>query len=240
MQVNKELCVGCERCVLYCPVQAISMSADGEYAVIDQDECVECGACRRSPACKTGALYQPELTYPRIVRSILSDPLTIAPESGITGRGTEEMKTNDVTARFKRGYAGVAVEVGRPLLGARLRDVEKIAMAVARFGVEFEKINPTTSLMADPKTGKFKEELLNEKVLSAIIEFAVPLNKLEAVLYTLERVSHEVESVFSVDVCSRCNPDGSIPHEEILAKGNWWYSINAKTNVGLGRPLAKD
>ncbi|MGI6604765.1 MAG: 4Fe-4S binding protein [Firmicutes bacterium] len=240
MQVKEELCVGCGRCVLYCPVQAISLSADRKLAVIDQDECVECGACLRSPACKTGALYQPELTWPRAVRSLLSDPLTIAPESGISGRGTEEMKTNDVTARFKRGYAGVAVEVGRPLLGARLRDVEKVAQAIARFGVEFEKINPTTSLMADPKTGKFKDDLLDEKVLSAIIEFAVPIEKLPDVLYTLERVSHEIDTIFTVDVCSRCNPDGSIPHEELLARGNWWYSINVKTNVGLGRPLAAE
>ena len=102
------------------------------------------------------------------------------------------------------------------------------------------RLNPTTSLIEDPKTGKFKDDVLNEKVLSAIVEFAIPLEKLSDVLYALERVSHDVETVFSVDVCSRCNDDGSIPHEEILSKGNWWHSINVKTNVGLGRPRVSD
>ncbi|MGI6093755.1 MAG: DUF362 domain-containing protein [Negativicutes bacterium] len=240
MQIKKEKCIGCGRCILYCPVQAIQMSENDNYAVIDQDECVECGACVRSRVCKVDALYQPELTYPRSVRSLMSDPLTIAPESGITGRGTEEMKTNDVTGRFKRGFAGVAIEVGRPLIGTRIKDVEKVAQAVAPFVAKFEKENPTTSMMSDQKTGKFRDELLNEKVLSAIIEFTVPLEKLNDVLYALEKVSHNIESVFSVDICSRCNQDGSVPHQKILDEGNWWYSVNVKTNVGLGRPLFED
>ncbi len=240
MLIDAKKCVGCGQCTYYCPVKAISVDAELKKARVDLDECVECGACLRSKACPVDALYEQELSWPRTVRKILSDPLTVAVETGIPGRGTEEMKTNDVTGRFKRGYAGVAIELGRPLLGARFRDVEKVARAMARFGVEFEKLNPTTSLIEDPKTGKFKDDVLNEKVLSAIVEFAIPLEKLSDVLYALERVSHDVETVFSVDVCSRCNDDGSIPHEEILSKGNWWHSINVKTNVGLGRPRVSD
>ena len=70
----------------------------------------------------------------------------------------------------------MAVELGRPVTGAHFYDVEKVAMAVSKLGgIEFEKQNPVTSLMSDPKTGKFKDDILNEFVLSAIIEFPVPL-----------------------------------------------------------------
>jgi len=114
MQIDPELCVGCQQCLPFCPVGAIVM--DDDTARIDFDECAECGNCRRSADCPTQAIYLQELSWPRTVRSILSDPLTIAVESGISGRGTEEMKTNEVTGRFKPGMVGVAIEVGRPVI----------------------------------------------------------------------------------------------------------------------------
>ena len=65
----------------------------------------------------------------------MSDVTTVY--RGVNGRGTEEMKTNDVTGRFKKGYAGIAVELGRPQVSTSLRDLEKIAMVVAQHGAEF-------------------------------------------------------------------------------------------------------
>jgi len=167
----------------------------------------------------------------------MSDVLTIAEESKISGRGTEEMKTNEVTGRFKLGDAGVAIEVGRPVLGTRLYDVEKIAMAVAKFGAEFEPLNPTTSMMADKKSGKFIEELLNEKVLSAILEFCVRLDQLPELFKILEKVAGEIESVFSLDLATRLAPDGSVPTDPYVAQAGLWIARNGKTNIGLGRPI---
>ena len=53
-------------------------------------------------------------------------PLKIHPETRIPGRGTEEMKTNEVTGRYRRGMYGMAFELGRPGVGARFHDVEKV------------------------------------------------------------------------------------------------------------------
>jgi hypothetical protein len=190
--------------------------------------------------CPVDAIYQQELVWPRSVRSLLSDPLTIAEESGISGRGTEEMKTNEVTGRFRRGYAGIGLEIGRPVLGARFYDVEKVAQAVARIGVEFEKINPTTSLMADPKTGKFKEDILNEKVLSAIIEFSLKQEQLPELFNVLREAAQEIDTVFTVDIACRVNPDWSVPTRTYTEAAGLWVAPNGKVNVGLGRPRIQE
>ena len=150
------------------------------------------------------------------------------------------MKTNEVTGRFKHGWAGVGIEVGRPTLGARFYDVEKIAMAMAKLGVEFERSNPTTSLMSDVKTGKFKDDVLKEKVLSAIIEFSVPLEKLDQVFAGLKEVSQRIETVFSLCIASRVASNGEVPTNEIMRRNGIWFAPNGKTNVGLGRPMFKE
>jgi len=190
--------------------------------------------------CPTDAIFKQELEYPRIMRAVMSDPYVVAPNTGIPGRGTAEIKTNDVTGRFKRGWIGMAIELGRPITGVWISDVEKVATTIAQHGICFEEINPVTAMMVDPKSGKFKEELLNEKVLSAILEFAIEPEKVPDILKTLSVVQDQVNCVFSVDIASRCNPDLTVPHEKIVKDTGFWMSLNAKTNLGLGRPLVKE
>lgn len=208
------------------------------YYVIDEDECVECSVCLRSGCCPTEALHQPELVWPRTVRKNFSDPLKIHPETRIPGRGTEEMKTNEVTGRYRRGMYGMAFELGRPGVGARFYDVEKVAKALAALGIGFEENNPVTKLMVDRKRGVINPEVLSEKVLSAIVEFMIPADRLSEVLEVLDRVSREIDTVFSGDIITRIGEDGGVPYaKELLARGRF-LSLNGKSNVGLGRPLA--
>ncbi len=88
------------------------------YIEIDQDQCTDCGMCFRAKICPVNALYQPSEPWPREVRAILSNPLTEYKGSQVPGRGTEEMKTNDVSGRFRPGEVGVGIELGRPGVGA--------------------------------------------------------------------------------------------------------------------------
>jgi len=268
MEIDKKKCVGCGNCHAVCTMGVIYLDGDGTSAV-NQDECVECFTCYRvcrderySPwfvrpirkilsllrlgylaevdVCPTGALTPPQLEWPRSIRAVFSDPTTTHPGTGVMGRGTDEIKTNDVTGRLRQGETGLVVEMGRPGTGAYFRDIEKVAMALAKLKPHFEKENPVTQLMVDQKTGKMNDEILNEKVLSAIIEIKTELERIPEFLRVLERVQRDVDTVISIGVASRCLSDGSAPHEEWVRKAGYRLSANGKTNVGLGRPLFKE
>jgi len=153
------------------------------------------------------------------------------------GRGTEEMKCNDVTGRFRRGEVGVAIEFGRPGIATRLADVEKMTMALAAVGVTFEQKNPVYALMEDPKVGRFKDEVRNERVLSAIVEIKGPVERLTEILSVIKQVALEIDTVFSLDVITRVDDDGNIPVLPAIQQAGFTVRPNAKINLGMGRPL---
>jgi hypothetical protein len=157
----------------------------------------------------------------------------------VPGRGTEEMKTNDVTGRFRSGDVGFMIDVGRPGIGATFADVARIALAVGKIEVEFEPLNPVTFLMADKSTGGLRDDVRMERVHSAIIEFKTNISKVGAVMEALERVSKEVDTVFSIGAACKVESDGSVPLIATLEKMNLRYRANGKVNVGLGRPLSE-
>jgi Pyruvate/2-oxoacid:ferredoxin oxidoreductase delta subunit len=245
MKADKDTCIACKRCFPYCPMGRIQSfhwhdTIPGRvYIEIDQDKCTDCGVCFRSDVCPVNALYQPEEPWPREVRAILSNPLIEFKGSQVPGRGTEEMKTNDVKGSFLPGEAGVGVELGRPGVGAYFKDVEIVAMALAPLGYEFAGENPVTHFMADVKTGKLRDDVLNEKATSAIIEGKCKLEVLPQVLEALREAAEKVDTVFSVEIITKVPPVGEIPIVPILEKYGYWYSINSKNNMGLGEPAFK-
>jgi len=238
MIIQREVCVGCGRCQPFCPAGAISFA--GLKSEVDQDRCLECGTCLRVGVCPVGAIEEhPHVfDYPRAVRKFFSDPCAYHPSTGIAGRGTEESKTNDVTGRVGPSSVGLAIEVGRPTVGMKLSEVQKITRALARAGIkEIEANNPIHSMYADPETGDLKPELLGERVLSAIIELELPRDRLAYILSVVKEVAREVDSVFCLDCYLRLEPGLVIPAEvagTITAAGFTWRP-NAKINLGLGR-----
>ena len=123
MIIREERCVGCGRCQPYCPEGAIHYK--GLKSDVDQVACVECGTCLRVHICPVDALQEhPQVfEYPRALRKFFSDPAATHKATGISGRGTEESKTNDVTNRVGPDEVGIAIEVGRPTLAVALRFV---------------------------------------------------------------------------------------------------------------------
>jgi ferredoxin len=266
MRIDPKKCVGCANCVPVCPMGAIAVSAASNRAVVDSDACVECFACYRGMSkehlnptfvravrrvakwarfrfdpepdvCPTDALTPEELTWPRIVRRAFSDPQVPHESTGIHGRGTAEVKTNDVTGRVKEGEAGFVIEFGRPGVGARFRDIERMTGALAALPVAFEPMNPVTTLMTDVSKGTIRPDILGEKVLSAIVEIKIPFDRVPAVLACVREVSRRLDTVVAVGVSTRCHPDGSEPLRELLEREGY-AAYRGKTNLGLGRVTA--
>lgn len=247
MKADTDKCIACKRCFPYCPMGRIQTfhrheSIPGRvYIEIDQEKCTDCGMCLRAAICPVNALYQPEEPWPREVRGILSNPLIEFKGSQVPGRGTEEMKTNDVKGSFLPGEVGIGIELGRPGVGAYFRDVEIVAMALmgANIGYELAEENPVTHFMSNKQSGKLRDDVLNEKATSAIIEGKCKLERLPEALKALEEASKKVDTVFSVEVITKVTPEGKVPIKPVLEKWGYWYSINSKNNMGLGEPAFK-
>jgi ferredoxin len=102
------------------------------------------GYLAEADVCPTGAFTAPELKWPRTIRVNLqataSDEIIVDPNKWGSGRGTEEVKTNDVTGRVSEGEAGIVIELGRPNIGAHFRDIEKVMSAIIELKTSLTRI----------------------------------------------------------------------------------------------------
>ena len=76
-----------------------------------------------------------------------------------------------------------------------------------------------------------------DSLLDAIVEVKTEEKNGLEVIKILEKVSRELETVFSVCIINRCK-NGISPFKAVLEAEGYNPRINCKTNVGLGRPLA--
>ncbi len=264
MKINPDKCVACGNCTYVCPVGAIYIDPVLKRATINRIECVECYACfnglskeHLSPSlvrtvrkllhlgrvrfdpepdiCPTAAFEPDDLQWPRVIRRAFSDPRATHESTGVQGRGTEEVKTNDVTRRVMQGEVGFTIEFGRPGIGVWLRDIQQMTWALAKAGVAFEKRNPFTLLMTDVTTGTLRDDILGEKVLSAIVEIKVPIERMEEILQLVHEVEKDVDTVVSIGVGTRCDENGNDPAVAPILERLGYKLERAKTNTGLGR-----
>ncbi len=269
MRINPQKCVACANCIPVCPMGAIYIDPDIKRATINDEECVECGTCLRGMSqehlnptmvrtirklaktflfrfepepdvCPTAAFEMNELEMPRLVRQIFSDPVVEHKSTGIKGRGTEEVKTNDVHPRVSVGEVGYTIEFGRPGVGVRFREIQELTRELAAQGVGFEPKNPITHLMTDQKKGDLREDLLNEKILSAIVEIKTTIEDAPRILETVREVNKRIDTVTAVGISTKCDEQGE---DKLLAPildemGFSYY--RAKTNMGLGRATNAD
>jgi len=239
--INPEKCTGCGTCIPYCPLDAINIV--DKKAVVNQDICPNCYVCVRNKVCPFDAIEKPKIdSFIKEFQHIISDPVETTERTGVPGRGTEESKTNDVTGRVKKGEVGICIDMGRPGVGCRLRDVEKVAMAVASAGLilEGEDATPLAMLMEDNSRGKIKDEYLDINVLSIIIEGKCSIEKFPDVIKALKKVEKEIDTVFSLGVVTRVDENGYSPILDEMEKLGLPRPFRGKVNVGLGKPLVED
>ncbi|MEO7169984.1 MAG: 4Fe-4S dicluster domain-containing protein [Sphingomonas sp.] len=269
MKISEEKCVGCGNCTYACTMGAIYIDPKTRKATVNSDECVECYACynglskehlppktvrftRRMMSrlwlrfepdpdiCPTDALVPDELSWPRVVRRAFSDPRVPHESTGVTGRGTEEVKTNEISNRIAVGMVGFTIEFGRPGVGVRFHQIQEMSMALAALGVKIQPKNPVTAMMSDVETGKIRDDILNEKVLSAILEITVPVERTEEIIRTVWAVEKRIDTIVVLGVGTRCDEDGE---ERVVAPilESLGYTLKrAKTNLGLGRPQIRE
>ena len=103
--------------------------------------------------------------------------------------------------------------------------------------VSFEPHNTITLLIIDIATGEMDPTVLDEKVLSAIIEIRIKENQCATILAALKDVQAKIDSVMSVGIAARCNPDGFVAYQRTVQDMDLSLSLNGKSNVGLGKPL---
>lgn len=264
MRIDPKKCVACGNCTYVCPMGAIYIDPAIHRATVDRDECVECYACyngmsqehlnptmvrtmrkvfqffrlRFDPepdVCPTSAFTPEDLTWPRVVRRAFSDPRVPHESTGVEGRGTEEVKTNDVSGRIGIGEVGFTIEFGRPGVGVRFRDIQKMTVALARAGVAFEKKNPVTTLLKSVETGEVREDILDEKILSAIVEIKVPVARAEEVIRMVWDIEKQIDTVVCLGVGARCEENGEENVVAPILERLGYDPQRAKTNIGLGR-----
>jgi len=237
--INPEKCSGCRTCQTYCTVDAIRF--EDRKCRIDSELCTECYVCCRMKVCPEGAIEVEDLSgFLKQFQHVLSDPVETHGVTGVTGRGTEEVKTNDVSGRVKKGEVGLSIDMGRPGLGVYLRDAEKVAMACAGAGFKLspQEETPLAALMPDLSTGKLIEECLDYRLLSVIIEGRCEEEQIEDVLKALQKVQYEIDTVFSLGLISRVDADGHCRALECLDDLGIAQPHRGKVNAGLGKPLS--
>lgn len=239
MRINTENCEGCGICIDYCNVGAISLNED-KVAVINPDVCVECWVCWRNRVCPKDCLEPtPLATEGDVMKHVLSDPTETSAGTGVPGRGTEEAKTNDVTGRFPPDVYGICIDMGRPGVGCYLRDVEKVAMALAAVGVKFPgpEDTPLSAIMTDIPKGKIRDDMLDVHFLSIIVEGTCRHEELPQVMDALLDVEKKIDTVFSLGLVSMKGENHDAYIMDVLKSKNIPLPTRGKVNVGLGKPL---
>jgi ferredoxin len=233
--IDQSLCIGCGQCVPLCPMGAISLNND--KSSINPDECSECGVCYRSRACPVDAIIPGRLRWPRTLRETFSNPMAVHEDTGVAGRGTEGIKTNDTTGRYRPGFIGVFVELGRPALGTRFRDVERVVRNFRSHGFEVLPDNPVAGLISDPLTGALQPEVLDEKAISVLVEFIIPEGAADELKQIIRELERDVETVFTVSVALRAYHDGTSPLKDLFGEGSSSLPVG-KVNLGFASGIA--
>ncbi len=84
-------------------------------------------------------------------------------------------------------------------------------------------------------TGTIREDIMEEKVLSAIIEIKVPAGRAAEIIKLVWEIEKQIETTVALGVGARCNSLGEEDLIEPILYQLGYQPQRAKTNIGLGR-----
>src|SRR3954447_25914488 len=89
--------------------------------------------------------------------------------------------------------------------------------------------------MTDVSTGTIREDVLGEKLMSAIVEIKVPVERTEEIVRLVWDIEKQVDTVVALGVGTRCDDTGDETVVAPILEKLGYNLQRAKTNVGLGR-----
>jgi len=96
--------------------------------------------------------------------------------------------------------------------------------------------NPVASLVVD-EDGSLDPEVLNEKVISCVLEFIIPEKATDRLLKMIDELSTEVNTVFNVCVGLRADDQGNSPLDKLF-NNDVFRLPNGKVNIGLAAGIS--
>jgi hypothetical protein len=91
--------------------------------------------------------------------------------------------------------------------------------------------------MTDVGTGTLREDILGEKLMSAIVEIKVPVERTEEIIRLVWDIEKQVNTVVTLGVGTRCDASGDETVVAPILEKLGYQLQRAKTNTGLGRVL---
>jgi hypothetical protein len=94
--------------------------------------------------------------------------------------------------------------------------------------------------MSDIEKGDIRPDILNEKVMSAIVEIKVPIERAEEVIRLVWGVEKKLNTIVVLGVGVRCDANGEDNVILPMLHKLGYNPARAKTNMGLGRKVLRD
>ena len=89
--------------------------------------------------------------------------------------------------------------------------------------------------MTDVPSGTLRADILNEKVMSAIVEIKVTVDRTEEIVRLVWDVEKKLKTVIALGVGTRCDEKGEDTVVAPILERLGYKLERAKTNIGLGR-----
>src|SRR5258708_12150536 len=89
--------------------------------------------------------------------------------------------------------------------------------------------------MSDEAAGQLRKDILGEKVMSAIVEIKVPLERTEEIVRLVWEVEKELDTVIALGVGTRCDADGEDHVVAPILQRLGYKPQRPKTTTALGR-----